>query len=98
MANERRQQQQRQLQLQKYQQPQSYMVSHLSNDIYNNGLKFERDRGFRNKLIIKTILIMALLLIVVAVLCATMAKSSSTTTVFNQTTNIIKLLKTGMII
>ena len=84
-------------QFQHQKQTQQYIVSHLNNDIYNNGLKFERDRTFRNKLIMKAILIMALLLIVVAVLCATMAKSSNNNTTIYNETKIIKFLKKGMV-
>ncbi|KAK6640361.1 hypothetical protein RUM44_012054 [Polyplax serrata] len=67
------------------QQQQQQLLLHLNSNIYNNGLKFERDRAFRNRLITKAILIMALLLIIVAVLCATAVKSSTNTITHNQT-------------
>lgn len=64
---------------------QKILLTHFSNDIYKNGLKFERDRTFRNKLIVKAIILMAVLLIIATILCVTVAKSSSSTTTINKT-------------
>lgn len=77
------------------QQQQQQLLLHLNSNIYNNGLKFERDRAFRNRLITKAILIMALLLIIVAVLCATAVKSSTNTITHNQT-KVVSYIKKGM--
>lgn len=68
--------------------------THLNSDIYKNGLKFERDRTFRNKLIVKAIMLMAVLLIVATVLCVTMSKSAKNTSVYNET-KLIKIQRTG---
>lgn len=69
--------------------------SHFRHQIYGNGLKFERDRTFRNKLIMKAILIMASLLIAVAFLCVITVKSSNSTTIYNKT-KIIQIYKKGI--
>lgn len=76
---------------------QKILVAHLNNDIYKNGLKFERDRTFRNKLIVKAIILMAVLLIMATVLCVTIAKPFSSTTIYKNETKYINLNTKGKV-
>lgn len=69
---------------------QKVILTQYSNEIYKNGLKFERDRTFRNRLIVKAIILMAVLLIIATILCVTLSKSSFTNTVYKNETKIIK--------
>ena len=76
---------------------QKILLTHLNNDIYKNGLRFDRDRTFRNKLIVKAIILMAVLLVIATVLCVTMAKSSSADTTVYKNETYIKLNRKGRV-